>query len=299
MAEVNQPGSARQSNTPLLPVHTLLQVANWYPELVEQEAKAKDEAEVVFFVVGPETRAIASMIEVAELISSGRQVVLVLQDVPVDAVINGHVSSGARVGLASCSHAPTVFSLSLLFQTLPPDEVKDLNRGRAYLANVADRHDVTVFQSLDVALQEAYALVQQRRVERAAQFIADDDGAGAASDSDATGPEFSAPPLPHPQQQLQQLQQPEQLQPVAKACPAQASTRPSITSALADLASQFAQDGYGVDDAISEDDDEDRGDDDDEITGVAPASLTCGAPVDDKSGGGSDTAGAGDKGAAT
>ena len=71
-----------------------LQVENWYPELVEQEAKAKDDAEVVFFVVGPETRAIASMIEVAELITSGRQVVLVLQDVSSDVVMNGHVRGG-------------------------------------------------------------------------------------------------------------------------------------------------------------------------------------------------------------
>jgi hypothetical protein len=72
------------------PLHCA-QVDDWYPELVEQEAKAKDEADVVFFVVGPETRAIASMIEVAEIITSGRDLVLVLQDVPREMVINGNV----------------------------------------------------------------------------------------------------------------------------------------------------------------------------------------------------------------
>lgn len=72
-------------------VRARVQVDDWHPGLVVEEAKAKDEATVVFFVVGPETRAIASMIEVAELISTMRPVVLVLQDVPKEASMNGHV----------------------------------------------------------------------------------------------------------------------------------------------------------------------------------------------------------------
>lgn len=210
------------------------------------------------------------MIEVAELITSGRQVVLVLQDVPMDAVINNHVSGP----ILCAGSAPFLLPESFPLQTLPQDEVKDLNRGRAYLANVADRHDVTVFQSLDVALQEAFVLIQQRRAERAAQFIGDEeDGAGGVSDSDATGPDLPALPPPLPQQQ-----QPEQPHPVAKAGPTPTATRPSITSALADLASQFVQDGYGVDDAISEDDEEDRRDDDEDVAGVAaPVAPAIGA----------------------
>lgn len=159
-------------------------------------------------------------------------------------------------------------------QSLPPDEVKDLNRGRAYLANVADRHDVTVYQSLEVALQEAYALIQQQRADRDCHFVVDDDGDIIdASDSDVPGTEPSsslrhndaAKPLAHEEHTL-----------------SQAPPRPSITSALADLASQFVEEGYGVDDAISEDDeDSDRGEDDDDASAVAGGSARKeGAPAE-------------------
>lgn len=47
-------------------------------------------------------------------------------------------------------------------QPLHADEIKDLNRGRAYLANVADRHNVTVYQNLEAALGEVVAAVRQR-----------------------------------------------------------------------------------------------------------------------------------------
>jgi hypothetical protein len=98
-----------------------LQVDEWHPGLVVEEAAAKDAADVVFFVVGPETRAVASMIEVAELITSNKTVVLVLQDVPKDAVMNGHVSrqpcrcvSFANNVLLSCSSIVFVHSLNCL-----------------------------------------------------------------------------------------------------------------------------------------------------------------------------------------
>ena len=39
------------------------------------------------------------MIEVSELITSGRTIVLVLQDVPTDAIINGHVSNFVGIAL--------------------------------------------------------------------------------------------------------------------------------------------------------------------------------------------------------
>jgi hypothetical protein len=51
-------------------------------------------------------------------------------------------------------------------QELPPDEIKDLNRGRAYLANVADRHGVTVYQSIDAALNEVVTQVKLKREHR-------------------------------------------------------------------------------------------------------------------------------------
>ncbi len=39
-------------------------------------------------------------------------------------------------------------------QVLRTDEIKDLNRGRAYLADVADRHGVSVFASVEAAVEE-------------------------------------------------------------------------------------------------------------------------------------------------
>jgi len=147
------------------------QVDEWHPGLVVLEAKAKDEADVLLFVVGPETRAIASMIEVAELIASGRPVVLVQQDVPAEAEINGRVRA-ANLHSPRTTRALTTSSLPLppacalgQVQKLPPDEIKDLNRGRAYLANVADRHGITAYASLDAGLAEVQALVLRKRAE--------------------------------------------------------------------------------------------------------------------------------------
>lgn len=67
------------------------QVDEWSPDLIPVEAKAKAGALLVLFVVSAETRAVASMVEVSEMIASGRNVVLALQDVPAGATINGVV----------------------------------------------------------------------------------------------------------------------------------------------------------------------------------------------------------------
>ena len=56
-----------------------LQVDDWYPELLALEADAKLEAEVLFYVIDPTTRALASMIEATELILAKRNMVLVIQ----------------------------------------------------------------------------------------------------------------------------------------------------------------------------------------------------------------------------
>ena len=159
--------------------------------------------------------------------------------------------------------------------------MKDLNRGRAYLANVADRHDVTVYQSIEVALQEAYALIQQRRLERATQFVPDDrdDMGEGPSDSDAAGSEASQQQKPAPAPVLQQQQQQQEQLLLQPPLHIPLVPRPSITSALADLASQFAQDGYEVDDAISEDDDEDRGDGEEEEDALLACAGSGSAPA--------------------
>ncbi len=105
------------------------QVDEWEPELIQKEEAAKQTAKLLLYVIGRETRAVASMIEASELISSNRLVVLVLQD----------VSTGKFPG---------------------PAEAKDLNRGRAYLADVAARHGVPFYKSVEDALLEVPRLLR-------------------------------------------------------------------------------------------------------------------------------------------
>eukprot|EP01138_Halocafeteria_seosinensis_P000737 gb/GECG01000754.1/.p1 GENE.gb/GECG01000754.1/~~gb/GECG01000754.1/.p1 ORF type:complete len:529 (+),score=57.45 gb/GECG01000754.1/:1-1587(+) len=130
---------------PLLDKHGVTyynpQVENWTPDLIEVEANAKQEALILMFVVTGETRAVASMIEIAEHISSERDVVIVLQDVEPGSQISGH--------------------------ELYADEVKDLNRGRAYLADVADRRGVKVFQNITKAVEHVIARIKRLRREAA------------------------------------------------------------------------------------------------------------------------------------
>lgn len=104
------------------------QVEHWTPELIAVESAAKEHADVLLIVVGIDTRAIASMIECAEYIARKRDVVVVLEDVPPNHTINGELISEA--------------------------ERKDLNRGRAYLADVSHRHGNPIFTNVIDALQD-------------------------------------------------------------------------------------------------------------------------------------------------
>ncbi|GBG27297.1 Hypothetical Protein FCC1311_035192 [Hondaea fermentalgiana] len=95
------------------------QVDEWSPELVDVEARMKASAQTLLFVVAAQTRSISSMIEAAEHIARQRNVVLVIEELDAG-----------------------------LFH---PDEVKDLQRGRAYLTDVAKRHGLTVYSSTSKA----------------------------------------------------------------------------------------------------------------------------------------------------
>lgn len=84
------------------------QVDNWSSELIVIEAAAKRDADILLFVITDETRAIGSMIEVAEHATlaklSGKRVVVVIQD----------IKPGASFGDIATT----------------PAEIKDLNRDR-------------------------------------------------------------------------------------------------------------------------------------------------------------------------
>jgi len=106
-------------------------VEEWDPSLIQLEETAKTEADVLLFVIGSQTRAIASMIEVAELAAdpnSNKRLVVVVQDVPANASLGDE-----KVG---------------------PSQLKDLNRGRAYLAKCLDRHGVPAMSDVATGVRE-------------------------------------------------------------------------------------------------------------------------------------------------
>ena len=103
------------------------QVDDWSPELVEVEARAKQDADALLFVIDAQTRAIASMLEAAEAITAGRHVVLAVLDIADGTGIGGQAVTGA--------------------------ELKDLNRARAYLRDIASRHGTQVFGSVEEAVK--------------------------------------------------------------------------------------------------------------------------------------------------
>jgi hypothetical protein len=105
------------------------QVDNWTPDLVEIEAEAKRDSRVLLFIIDNKTRAMAGMLEAAEYIGSGRRVVLVIHTVLPDTVIGGSVCS--------------------------PEEIKDLNRARSYLHDVAKRHGTPCYRDNPTSIREA------------------------------------------------------------------------------------------------------------------------------------------------
>ena len=82
---------------------------------------------VLLFVIGKETRSLASVVEAAEHIVRGRNVVLSLEDAEVTPDIK-------------------------------EDELQDLNRMRSYLRDVATRHAVPYY----VTVQEAISVIVLR-----------------------------------------------------------------------------------------------------------------------------------------
>jgi hypothetical protein len=108
------------------------QVDDWAPELAQVEARAKAESGVLLFVIDGQTRAIASILEATEYIASGRKVVLTVADIPDGAIIDGQAVTGR--------------------------ELKDLNRARAYLRELATRRGATVAPSVKKAIEHIVAL---------------------------------------------------------------------------------------------------------------------------------------------
>eukprot|EP00742_Colponemidia_sp_Colp-10_P010764 GILJ01011856.1.p1 GENE.GILJ01011856.1~~GILJ01011856.1.p1 ORF type:complete len:174 (+),score=10.89 GILJ01011856.1:41-562(+) len=116
---------------PILEKHEMTyynpQVEEWRPELMELEAAAQRDAQVLLFVIDDSSRGIASIVEAAYFIGLGRHVILVLD------ILHRHSSfEGELVGTK---------------------ETEDINRGRKYLRKIASTsRNCVVFQRILDAL---------------------------------------------------------------------------------------------------------------------------------------------------
>lgn len=91
-----------------------------------ERTAAKANSDVLLFVIDSQTRGVASIQEATEDIRSGRKVVLVINNIDDGTVIDGQVIGGG--------------------------ELKDLNRARADLADIAMRNAAMVFTNVNDAV---------------------------------------------------------------------------------------------------------------------------------------------------
>jgi hypothetical protein len=112
-------------------------VQDWNPNLLVLENLMKAWCQVLLFVIGKETRALASMIEAAQNLAEKREVVLVITDCERDTFVEDQ-----RLGTA---------------------ELKDLNRARTYLRDVARQYGVPVFETVAQACQHIVAEHERER----------------------------------------------------------------------------------------------------------------------------------------
>jgi hypothetical protein len=122
------------------------QVKEWSQKLVALEGLMKAWCKILFFVIGSKTRALASMIEVAALIAAGRRVILVIEPVEAGVEIEGQVPSAS--------------------------ELKDLNRAREYLKDVASHYNVPIHTSADAGVKAIIAVEEEERKEARARLNA-------------------------------------------------------------------------------------------------------------------------------
>ena len=99
------------------------QVKDWHEGLIRIEAENKEGAACLLFVLDNETRAIASIGEACFYMGDGRKVVLAIQYFDTKEL-------GSK----------------------PLDEIKDLNRGRTYVADMAKMKNIPVFDDVKKAV---------------------------------------------------------------------------------------------------------------------------------------------------
>lgn len=108
---------------------------DWTPALVAIEARAKDQCKILLFVIDDSTRSLVSVLEAVEHVCRGRRAYIVMADTvtgPIDFDGSGVVAT--------------------------PGELADLNRLRSYLKDVAVRHGVDIYGSVQEAVTNIMGL---------------------------------------------------------------------------------------------------------------------------------------------
>lgn len=98
------------------------------------ELAAKETAQVMLFIITDQTRGVASLVEAAYLIGSGRSIALALMFIPEGAWVDGEQISEL--------------------------ERRDLNRGRLFVRTLAEHAQIPVFDSPEAATEYAIGLLR-------------------------------------------------------------------------------------------------------------------------------------------
>ncbi|TRY61726.1 hypothetical protein TCAL_11143 [Tigriopus californicus] len=103
--------------------------------LIPIEASAMDNSRVLLFVILGNSRSVSAMCEAAYYIGKGTHVVLCIQKIKPDTLIDGEVLSKTAL--------------------------KDFNRGRSYLSDIANREAVPIFEEINEAVECALQKCKQ------------------------------------------------------------------------------------------------------------------------------------------
>lgn len=121
------------------------QVDEWYEELIQIEAKAKETAQIVLMVVDGLTRSIVCINEAVEYICKGRKVVLVVDDIEDGTKIAGVV--------------------------LSKTELADLNGARQCLRDLAFKEGVILVNDVATAIHECILWLSQTETPKTRPYV--------------------------------------------------------------------------------------------------------------------------------
>lgn len=123
-----------------------------------------ESSRILLFVITNETRSLAPMTLAAHCIGLGFDVVLCIQMLTDDCVIGEDKVINLNHHFVISIVSPSYFDISFLnILQLTPTAIKDYNRGRSYLIDLAKRQDVPVFDNIKGAVNCAIEKVKMSK----------------------------------------------------------------------------------------------------------------------------------------